>query len=175
MVATRSQTVPSTERVWRALDGALRAFIARRVQDPTERKHVLRDTFVHVDREVESLRVEERIGAWLYQVALSCVAEHHRKQSGGALLFDAFTPPPPDDEEEVRQELASWMVPSVETLADTYRDALLLAELDDVPQGEVAKRLGLSLSSAKSRIHGGRQRLQELLKACCKHEHALVA
>lgn len=161
---------PSPES--RALARALRAFIARRVQDPADLSRVLHDTLVHMKQELAGLRKGQRVGACLYHVARSRVAEHNKRQSAGALLFDAAAAPPPDDEEQVREELAVLMEACVDSLPDTYREALLLSELEDLPQPEVAERLGLSLASAKARIERGQQRLQDLLEGCCTRELA---
>jgi RNA polymerase sigma-70 factor (ECF subfamily) len=55
----------------------------------------------------------------------------------------------------------------IERLPDTYRDAVRLSEIEGVPQRDVAQRLGVSLSGAKSRVQRGRERLRELVGACC--------
>jgi RNA polymerase sigma-70 factor, ECF subfamily len=172
MAHYRNPVNPSTEGVWRALASALRAFVARRVPEPGAREVVVQETFAQVQREIGGLREGERLGQWVYQVAKDRVADHHSKHRSSALLFDVAADPPPEDEEQVKRELASWIGPCVDVLPDTYREALLLSELQDLPQQEVAERLGLSLSSAKSRIQRGRQRLLELLEACCEQELA---
>lgn len=164
-------TKPCTESVRRAFTDALRAFIERRVDDPAARRRVARETVAHVQRDLSGLRSGERVGAWLYQVARAHVAEHQRSESAGDLLFASFAPPP-DDDEQVQAELTTLIEACADALPDTYRDALVLAELEGLPQPEVARRLGLSLSSTKARIQRGQQRMQELLDACCTRELA---
>ncbi len=170
-----TSTTPCTQDVWRALTDALHAFIGRRLQDAAGEKRVMQETLLHVQRDIAALRPGERVGAWIYQVAQGHVAEHQRRQSAGALLFEAAAAPPPDDSEQVQRELASLIEACVAALPDTYREALLLAELEALAQPAVAKRLGLSLTSAKQRIQRGEQRLRELLVACCTHELATAA
>jgi RNA polymerase sigma-70 factor (ECF subfamily) len=164
-------TKPCTESVRRAFTEALRAFIGRRVDDPAAQRRVASETFAHVQRELSGLRSGERVGAWLYQVARVHVAEHLRAESAGDLLFAAAAPPP-EDEEQVRAELTTLIEACADALPDTYREALVLAELEGLPQPEVARRLGLSLTSAKARMQRGQQRMQELLDACCARELA---
>lgn len=55
-------------------------------------------------------------------------------------------------------------------LPETYREAVRLAEIDGFTQQEVADRLGLSLSGAKSRIQRGRVMLSDVLEQCCRFE-----
>ncbi len=49
------------------------------------------------------------------------------------------------------------------TLPLKYREALQMAELDNLSQIEIAKRLGVSYSGAKSRVQRARQMLKEKL------------
>ena len=45
-----------------------------------------------------------------------------------------------------------------------------MAEIEGLSQQEVADRLGLSLSGAKSRIQRGRAMLKGVLEQCCRFE-----
>ena len=51
-----------------------------------------------------------------------------------------------------------------------YRDALVLSELEGLPQKAVAKKLGISLPAAKSRILRGREQLKAVFVQCCHFE-----
>ena len=58
----------------------------------------------------------------------------------------------------------------VESLPDDYRQALLLTEYEGLTQRELAERLGLSVSGAKSRVQRAREKLKEMLLDCCHFE-----
>lgn len=64
----------------------------------------------------------------------------------------------------------SWFDEMVQSLPDGYREAVQLAEADGLSQQEVADRLGLSRSAAKSRIQRGRGMLKDSLEQCCRFE-----
>ena len=51
-----------------------------------------------------------------------------------------------------------------------YSDALRLTEWREVSQKEMAKRLGLSDSGAKSRVQRARRKLKQMLLDCCEVE-----
>lgn len=70
----------------------------------------------------------------------------------------------------VHEEVLTWLRPMAEELPSKYRDPLLLADFDGRPQREVAERLGLSLSGAKSRVQRARKLLGEHLRRCCELE-----
>ena len=75
-----------------------------------------------------------------------------------------------DDANHDNRLVGSWLMSMVEDLPDHYREAIRLAEMDGLPQAEVASRLGLSVSGAKSRIQRGRELLRRALAKCCHVE-----
>jgi RNA polymerase sigma-70 factor (ECF subfamily) len=50
------------------------------------------------------------------------------------------------------------------------QEALRLTAYQGVRQRELAERLGISVSGAKSRVQRARQRLRDLVVACCRPE-----
>ena len=58
----------------------------------------------------------------------------------------------------------------IESLPFVYADVLRLTELDELPQAEAARRLGLSLTALKSRVRRGRAQLKIMLLQCCEFE-----
>ena len=55
-------------------------------------------------------------------------------------------------------------------IGSTYSEALLLTDYEGLSQRELATRLGLSFSSAKSRVQRAREMLRQLLLDCCHFE-----
>jgi RNA polymerase sigma-70 factor (ECF subfamily) len=55
----------------------------------------------------------------------------------------------------------------IRELPEKYREAVQLAEIEGLPQQEIANRLSLTLSGAKSRVQRGRVLLKEVLDQCC--------
>jgi RNA polymerase sigma-70 factor (ECF subfamily) len=48
-----------------------------------------------------------------------------------------------------------------------YRDAIIATEYDGLSQVELAQRLGLSVSAAKSRVQRARAMVRETIERCC--------
>ena len=65
-------------------------------------------------------------------------------------------------------ELAPCLERFVDQLPAPYRDALRWSDLEGAPLHEVARRQGVSLSGAKSRVQRGRARLRSVVEACCR-------
>lgn len=167
-----SPNQPSTEAIWTHLSSDLRRFIRRRVPDDHIADDLLQETFVRVHRHLPALEDADRVAAWVYRIARNVLGDHHRKAANPVL---ALTDADPADETEDRPgqvlcPAAGWLDELIRALPDGYREAVRLSEIDSLPQQQVADRLGLSLSGAKSRVQRGRAMLKDVLEACCHFE-----
>jgi len=154
---------------WQDIATRLRPYIARHVP-PADIDDVLQDTFVRMQRGLPALRDEERLTAWLFQVARSAVAEHGRTRARHPLA--AAEPEPPaeavTDDRDASHGLAACVALFVAMLPTPYREAVTLVELEGLTIREAAAMAGISVSGMKSRVQRGRARLRELFEQCCE-------
>ena len=162
---------PSTEAIWTSLSADLRRFIRRRVADDHLADDLLQESFVRVHRHIGTLQEADRLAAWVYQIARNVIHDHHRRATSSTV---ALADDPVDEPDErlgcLRGRACGWLEEMVGQLPDGYREAVQLSEVEGLPQQEVAVRLGLSLSGAKSRIQRGRVMLKGVLERCCHFE-----
>jgi RNA polymerase sigma-70 factor (ECF subfamily) len=161
---------PSTDAIWTHLSSDLRRFIRRRVSDDHVADDLLQETFVRVHRNIGTLQEVDRLAAWVYRVARNVIHDHHRSATRSTV---ALADPDPADEADDRKSHCGgcdWLAEMIGSLPGGYREAVQLSEIEGLPQQEVADRLGLSLSGAKSRIQRGRAMLKEALQRCCHFE-----
>lgn len=158
---------PATESVWSQLSDDLRRFIRRRVADDHTADDLLQETFLRIHRSVGTLADEDRLAAWVYQIARNVIHDHYRQQSGDVSLADADPADEHDGTGHLRARAGEWLDELIRQLPDPYRDAVQLSEIEGLTQLEVAERLGLSHSGAKSRVQRGRAMLREVLDQCC--------
>lgn len=161
-------TAPELPEFWREHRARLRAFIARRVRDHDAVDDILQDVFIKAHTKLSTVRSRGSLASWLYRIASNAVADHHRSGKPWSELPGDLAAPEP--EPDAVAELAGCLQPLIAQLPETYRGALRLSELEGLSQKEVARRLGISLSGAKSRVQRGRARLRERLLACCHVE-----
>ena len=163
---------PSNEAIWTHLSSDLRRFIRRRVSDDHAADDLLQETFVRVHRNIGTLHEADRLASWVYQIARNVVHDHYRRAAGGAVaLADADPVDDADDRlSQGRCRGCDWMDEMIGGLPDGYREAVQMSEIEGLAQQEVADRLGLSLSGAKSRIQRGRVMLKGALEQCCHFE-----
>lgn len=73
-------------------------------------------------------------------------------------------------EDDVSREMADCFKTILNHLPEKYREAIVLTEFENLTQRDLAQRLGLSLSGAKSRVQRARAKLKEILLGCCQLE-----
>lgn len=156
----------STERLWELLSSKLRGFILSRVADEQAASDLLQETFLRIHEKLDGIRDRERVASWVYQIARNLIADHYRS---GASQEDTAREPQVDpvERENLNELVAGWIPAMIERLPEGYREAVRLYEVEGLPQQEIAERLGLSLSGAKSRVQRGREQLKRIFHDCC--------
>ena len=158
--------------LWSALRSELVHFVLRRVRDDALAEDIVHDVLQKAYARRDTLRESGKLRPWLFQIARNAIIESYRAKKPA-------TPLPEDllGEEgtangttSAERELARCLTPLVKSLPALYRQAVTLSDLDGLPQREVAARLGLSLSGAKSRVQRARRMLADSLQACCRIE-----
>ncbi|WP_297921090.1 RNA polymerase sigma factor SigZ [Metallibacterium sp.] len=153
---------------WQEHKTRLRGYIAKRVREHDAVDDILQDVFLKAHTNLHTVKSHGRIAAWLFRIAANAITDHYRSQKPWDELPDELAAPEP--ERDYVAELAACLQPLIAALPETYRSALVLSELEGLPQKEVAKRLGISLSGAKSRVQRGREKLRRRLLDCCDIE-----
>lgn len=161
-------TIEST--TWLTHKTRLQDYIRKRVADQHAVEDILQDVLLQAHRQRHELRDPERLSPWLFKIARHRIIDYYRARKPMDALPDNL--PNPVDETDAVTELAACLPPLLRQLPDTYRDALVLADLEGLPQQQVSERLGLSLSGAKSRIQRGREKLRQAVTRCCELETA---
>lgn len=154
--------------LWQEHRSRLRGYIAKRVRQSDAVDDILQDVFLKVHANLGTVKSRDSLAAWLYRIAANAITDHYRSQKPAVELPEDLATP--ETERNVIGELAACLEPLIAELPQTYQTALVLSEIQGLPQKEVADRLGLSLSGAKSRIQRGRDKLRETILACCNIE-----
>ena len=158
---------PSTGEVWDALRADLQAFFRARVRDPHRVDDLLQETFLKIHGGLDGLADADRLPAWVYRIARRVLADHVRAGGAEPAPLDGDPGETSGRPENLNAEVAGWLPGMIAMLPPGAREAVRLSEIEGRSQAQVAEDLGLSLSGAKSRVQRGRERLRELLLACC--------
>ncbi|MGH3148764.1 MAG: RNA polymerase sigma factor SigZ [Rubrobacter sp.] len=159
------------EEVYERFDAGLRGFVSARVRDPDAAEDVLQDVYLKIHARIDTLEDEDKVGAWVYRVARNAVTDHYRAKRLFSELGDVPDEPAHDVEQrELDERLKETVSGMLDGLPPDHREALYLTEYEGLTQKQLAQRLGISLSGAKSRVQRARTRLKTLLLACCHFE-----
>ena len=160
----------SVEEVYNRFDADLGAFVSARIRDPDAAEDVLQDVYLKIHSRVGTVRDEEKIGAWVFRIAQNAVNDYYRARKPTAELIEVPEAPQDPSKEELKQELSTAVRDMLEGLPPDHREALYLTEYEGLTQKELAERLGIGLSGAKSRVQRARMRLKAMLLDCCHFE-----
>jgi RNA polymerase sigma-70 factor (ECF subfamily) len=160
------------EDAWRRLEEPLRHFVARRVPSPADVDDVVQDVFVRMARGISSVREEERLGGWLFQIARRVIVDHARSRARSPLAAHGEQDEPAseaerDEQHALERQIAGYLATLIDELPPPYREAITLVELEGITQRDAARRLGVGESAMKSRVQRGRAMLRRKLEACC--------
>lgn len=168
----------STEQIWEEFSSALRSFISRRVSNSSQIEDILQDVFIKIHSNIDSLKEDTKIRSWVYQITRNTIIDYYRKQN---IKFEDIDEIHLEDEGginninnmielEPTQKVAAGLKGMIDDLPQKYSQALYLVEFEGLTQVELAKKLGISVSGAKSRVQRGRQLLKDSLMKCCHFE-----
>ena len=158
--------VPCLLDAWSSHEGELRGWLRHRLGNPVDAEDMLQDLFLKAMRQGERFCVIGNARAWLFEVARNALADRLRLRRETVEL-------PADLAGEVAEvavvdSLTACLPRVLAELSPADREALTLCDLEGLPQEEYARRKGLSLPGAKSRVQRARKRLREQLTHSCQ-------
>lgn len=155
------------------------------VHDPADAEDLTQEAYVRALQGLAGLRDPDLLRSWLYRVATNVCLDHLRRAGSSALIARTSRLASSRDGESGAQAELRDHGPGVETvleraemsacvrgylegLHDDQRVAILLHDLNELSNPEIAELLGCSLATVKIRVHRARQRLREMLSAHCE-------
>lgn len=157
----------SSDIIWTEHRTRLLTFVRRRVASLEDAEDLVQDILLKAARHTDQLQSESRLQAWLYQIARNAIADYYRASRPEMDTLDNDVVEEETDADAIR-DIAECIEPFIQDLDPAYRDALVMADLHRLPQAEVAQRLGISISGAKSRIQRARKQLADAYTSCCE-------
>ena len=138
---------------------SLRAFLKSRMRTAADVDDVLQDALTKAFQNLHTLKTEDKIKPWLFQIARNAMMDHYRHKSRDAavtandLWYDQH-------EENTEHAFEGCVEPFLLALPAEVSDLLRAVELQGMSQQEYAERLGTNYSTLKSRVRAGRKQLR---------------
>ena len=168
-----------TERLWSEMHDPLLGYIRNRVKNTDDAEDILQDVFTRVHRNLDTLKDDQSIAAWMFRIARNAITDYHRGRATAARAMIRLAEDAPETSEDIVEsdptaeagaDFTRCLQPLLSELPTKYRQALELTELGGVTQKDAAEQLGLSVSGMKARVQRGRGKLKDALLDCCHVE-----
>jgi RNA polymerase sigma-70 factor (ECF subfamily) len=176
--AARAGDADAWDRLFRRYQLPLYTYIFELIKDEQASLDIVQETFINAVRYIDTLRLDEKFGSWLFGIAHQKCAQFWRRNArahpllshntdvlGGDGLSDEIPTEgdnpidlliSKEEEQEFMQRLAE--------LPSAHRSVLLLHFLEDFSLQEIAVINNVALGTVKSRLHYAKKALRRSLE-----------
>jgi RNA polymerase sigma-70 factor, ECF subfamily len=151
------------------------------LQDYEDAMEVAQDAFVRIYRSVDNFRWECEFTTWLYQIVVNLARNKHRwwkrrgrqasvsldspvKTGDGEVPLQVADNTDAPDVQAMKAEFVELLSRRVDELPDSFREVLILRNVDSLSYEQIADVLDCSIGTVKSRIARARELLRESMK-----------
>jgi RNA polymerase sigma-70 factor, ECF subfamily len=154
--------------------------VARRfLRSEEDARDAVQDAFISAFKSIRNFASQSQLGTWLHRIVInSSLMKLRRQKRRPEEDIEAYLPRFQTDGHQVepsvpwsesaeavlqRAELREHVRAAIDELPDTYRNVLLLRDIEELTTEETATVLGINPNTVKVRLHRARQALRALL------------
>ncbi|MHC4656450.1 MAG: RNA polymerase sigma factor [Planctomycetota bacterium] len=144
------------------------------------------EVFMKVNKGLEWFKGESSLSTWIYRIATNAARDKLKSQSFRESSSKVRLTEPDDETQEedgsicaeekslsvereaIRKEMNECIREYVDKLPENYRTVIILSELKELKNQDIADILGISLDAVKIRLHRARVKLKEVFEAGCE-------
>jgi RNA polymerase sigma-70 factor (ECF subfamily) len=178
----RAGDVTAFERLVDEHTGEVYALLYRLTSDPEEAHDLTQETFLRAFQSISRFRGDANLKTWIYRIAvnqarnrwrwwrrrkrdvtvsLDATDERHEQPLTATLRNEDAVDP---EQETLAKEREGQLRKALLGLRQSYREAVILRDVQGFSYEEVADTLQISLGTVKSRISRGRLELRRMLE-----------
>ncbi len=146
------------------------------VRDKWAADDLTQETFGRIQTHVADLRDPAKLSSWIFRIAYNLCQDHFRGK-GKFLTNDSpdcqesEIPEKSSTEKQFEQhQMGQCVQQEIDRLPESLRAVIILSDLSEFNQREIAEVLGISVENVKVRLHRGRRMLRALLEQKCTFE-----
>ena len=156
-------------KAWHENEQALKNWLIKSTSDGDKAEDILQDIFLKALKHKERFCSLDNSKSWLFTIARNSLIDQQRKPKLEVSSESALAEPTLEEKSQsILLELQTCMTRVLSELDNNDREAIEFCDINGMNQNEFAKRKGLSLPAAKSRIQRARSRLRSGMVAKCQ-------
>ena len=140
-------------------------YIVKRVNDVEAAKDITQEVMGRLIDAYDKQLPIDNVQAWLFQVTRNIIADRYRKKD--VLNYADTDVDIPNESEEFNLTAEDFIIPMIKLLPEEHSIPLMMSDIENLKQSDIAEKLNLSLSATKMRCQRGRKKLYELFIECC--------
>ena len=147
----------------------VKSFMMRKGSNAEQAEDLVQETLIAVWSKAAMFSTDKgSVSTWIFTIARNLRIDKLRRERAQLYTdledFDAPDLGTGAEEALGRSQEDNHVVQALAQIPAEQRDLLILSFVEDVPQSEIAKRLGIPLGTVKSRMRLGYQRLRKILE-----------
>jgi RNA polymerase sigma-70 factor (ECF subfamily) len=157
--------------IWTDFHKELKVFILNKTRNATDTDDILQDVFIKIIHNIDKVNQAENLRHYLYGIVRNAINDYFRNRKPILDHSEIEEKLTEEEAQSLNTTIAECCIkPFINKLPGNYRDALLITEFQDISQKELAEKLNISYSGAKSRVQRGKEKLKDLLLQCCAYK-----
>ena len=167
------------ETVFKQYGPRIYSLARRMLGNDADAEDVTQDVLLQVVRKLDTFRGESAFPTWLHRVTANAALNYRRKRATqeehrvhepvdqfteegkhrGPVRLWTSSP----DKQALDKETAQVIETAIARMPSLYRDVYVLADVEGLPNAEIADMLGIGIPAVKSRLHRARLWMREAL------------
>ena len=148
----------------------LKSFMMRRGASPEQAEDLVQEAMISVWTKAGLYNPDKgSVLTWVFTIAKNLRIDRIRKEASMPLAelidYDAPSDEPGHDEMLMRRQESQQVARALTEIPPEQKQVLMLSFVEDMPQMEIARRLGLPLGTVKSRMRLAYMRLRKTLES----------
>lgn len=157
-----------------------------RLAGQNEAEDIAQEVFTKISRNLGSFKGDSKLSTWIYRIATNAAVDRFRSLSFKQMAD--HTPleekhevtgnniwtghrEPLTDRQVIQKEMSQCIRDHIDKLPPHYRTVIILSEIEEFKNREIADILQLSLDTVKIRLHRARALLKKILEESCHFYH----
>lgn len=143
------------------------------IKDEKEAEDIAQEAFIKAYKNLKKFNKEAKFSTWLYRITFNTALTANKKkkqQQHSAIESSSFDVIDDSKNELEQEEKRRFVLQALEQLNEQDNAALTLFYLKEQSLEEICKITGMTLSTAKVRLHRARKRMAVILNDILKEE-----